>query len=536
MVAKPKNIFAKSLVLKRLQYVFEAWLFISLRQIFFPATISQTCIITPGRYVCVTTFAAMQSSYETVIGLEVHIQLNTRSKAFSREPVLFGADANALTSVVSLAHPGALPVCNISHVHSAIKLGLALEGEVYLLNSFDRKHYFYPDSPKGYQITQDKHPIIRGGKVNLRQRTIGIHHIHMEDDAGKSLHDQDPNYSFVDLNRAGTPLLELVTEPDFRSGDEVAEFMEYLRKLVRWLDISDGNMEEGSLRCDVNISLRPVGSQTYGQRCEVKNINSMRFARKAIDYEVARQTAILDSGNTVEQETRGFLVQDGSTYSLRDKEDAHDYRYFPDPDLPPIRLTAETIARVQREMPHLPKAIEKTFTTQYNLSQSDAEVLTSERSLAEYALGLLSAAPPAHQKAVAQLLIQKLKPWAETRKLDFDALGLQAKDVLQLAELIVTGKVQQTAAYQKLVPVWLEAPETEPIAHAKALDLWMDDADTTDLTELAQNVLNQYPDKVAEYKKGKKNLMGLFMGELMRAAKGKAKPQDATKVLNDLLK
>jgi aspartyl-tRNA(Asn)/glutamyl-tRNA(Gln) amidotransferase subunit B len=472
--------------------------------------------------------------YEKVIGLEVHVQLATKSKAFSRDRVVFGAEPNTAVSMVSMAHPGVLPVANRMHTEFAIQLGLALGGQINLENSFDRKHYFYADSPKGYQITQDGRPIVVGGEVALKTRTIRIHHIHMEDDAGKSLHDQHDSLSFVDLNRAGTPLLEIVTEPDFRSGEEVAEFMEYLRQLVRWLGISDGNMEEGSLRCDVNISLRPVGAETYGQRCEIKNMNSMRFGRKAIEYEEMRQTEILMDGGVVEQQTRGFNPTDGTTFPLRDKEDAHDYRYFPDPDLPPIVLTPEYVAQVKAAMPHLPKALKQTCMHTYALTEPEAEILTSERGISDYFLQLMQAAPTSSAKPLAQLLIQKIKPYVEEQSIDYQQFSVQTEQLHAFIALIQNGQVSHSAAYQKLFPALVQEPNTEAERLAVELDL-IQEKNEDALLEMARQLLAKNPEKVAEYRKGKKGLLGMFMGELMKEAKGKANPQEATRMLTELL-
>ncbi|MCC6412604.1 MAG: Asp-tRNA(Asn)/Glu-tRNA(Gln) amidotransferase subunit GatB, partial [Saprospiraceae bacterium] len=325
--------------------------------------------------------------YETVIGLEVHIQLNTLSKMFCADDAAFGGAPNSHIGVLSLALPGALPRANRAAVERAAKLGLALGCEISKESRFDRKNYFYADLPKGYQITQDAKPVCVGGSVSLPDSgaAIRIHHIHLEEDAGKSNHDQDPHFSLIDLNRAGVPLLELVTEPDFRSAEQVSEFMEILRRLVRWLGISDGNMEEGSLRCDVNISLRPEGQAAYGQRCEVKNMNSMRFARQAIEYEVKRQTAVLQSGGTIEQETRGFDANGGATYSLREKEQAHDYRYFPEPDLPPVRIEVQTLEKWRTEQPPMPWEVEKHLMA-LGLQPQDARLICQEKATADYLL------------------------------------------------------------------------------------------------------------------------------------------------------
>jgi aspartyl-tRNA(Asn)/glutamyl-tRNA(Gln) amidotransferase subunit B len=474
------------------------------------------------------------TTFEKVIGLEVHVQLATKSKAFSRDAVIFGAEPNTAVSTFSLAHPGTLPIANAAHLESAIKLGLAIGGRINKRSTFDRKNYFYADSPKGYQITQDKHSIVVGGHIQLKNSEIRIHHIHMEDDAGKSLHDQHDTLSLVDLNRAGTPLLEIVTEPDFRNGDEVTEFMEYMRKLVRWLDISDGNMEEGSLRCDVNISLRPIGQEAYGTRCEIKNMNSMRFARMAIAYEEKRQAKRLLEGDTITQQTRGFDPSNGTTYELRDKEDAHDYRYFPDPDLPPMHVTHEQIEEIRSSLPPLPHFVFQTLTQTYQITAPDADILVSDRGCATYTLALLEDAPEVHHKPIAQLMIQKIKPLIEAQNIDYQQFALKKVQIIAFLDAIENGKVSHSAAYQKLFAALLEQPHVQPLGLAEKLGI-LQANDGTLLRQQAEKVLAANPEKVLEYKRGKKGLMGMFMGELMKEAKGKADPKEATKILAELL-
>jgi aspartyl-tRNA(Asn)/glutamyl-tRNA(Gln) amidotransferase subunit B len=478
-------------------------------------------------------------TFETVIGLEVHVQLATQSKAFCRDAVVFGAEPNTAVSAVSLAHPGTLPVANAEQIKCAVKLGLALGGSINQQNSFDRKNYFYPDSPKGYQITQDKAPIVIGGAVNLEtnqgQRTIRIHHIHMEEDAGKSLHDQDNDDTLIDLNRAGTPLLEIVTEPDFRSGDEVSLFMEELRHLVRWLDISDGNMEEGSLRCDVNISLRPTGSEIYGQRCEIKNMNSMRFARKAIAFEVERQTAILSSGGIVQQQTRGFQPSDGTTYLQRKKEDAHDYRYFPDPDLPPVVLKAEMVSEMRRAMFDLPKAVKETCLNVYRLTKTEADIIVSDRQTALFFLDLVQGADEQSYRGLAQVFIQKIKPVIETGIWSYDNFPISVPFLRQLIGLINECKVSNSMAYTRLFPALLQnEAQKSPAELAQMLDL-IQETQGDGLMALATLILERNLQKVTEYRSGKKGLIGFFMGELMKEAGGKANPKEATQILTQLL-
>lgn len=470
-----------------------------------------------------------ESLYETVIGLEIHVQLATRSKAFCADSAAFGGAPNTHTSAISLAHPGTLPRLNRRAVEYAVRLGLALGSQINLVSAFDRKNYFYADLPKGYQITQDKHPICTGGRLS----DVRIHHIHLEEDAGKSLHDQDPRDSLVDLNRAGVPLLEIVTEPDFRSAAEVAAFMEDMRRLVRWLGISDGNMEEGSLRCDINVSVRKTGDPVLGQRCEIKNVNSMRFARRAVEFEAERQIAILENGGRIEQETRGFDAAAGTTYSLREKEQAHDYRYFPDPDLPPVIIRPEELERIRAEMPPLPAVLEQEFQTRYELPAYDAGQLTQDRATAFYFLDLLE--QKSSPKLAANLLINKLIPWVAENKAELTECPVQPAQWAVFLQLIESGQISASAAYQRLFPVLLANPGAGPAQLADRLNL-RQSADTGFLETLADEVLARFPDKVQEYKKGKKGLIGLFMGELMKASGGKADPKAATRVLEEKLK
>lgn len=473
--------------------------------------------------------------YETVIGLETHVQLATRSKIFCSDNAAFGGDPNTHVSAISLAHPGTLPRLNKQAVEFAARLGLALGCRVNLFSAFDRKNYFYADLPKGFQTTQNDYPICTGGTVQLPDgQTVRLHHIHLEEDAGKSLHDQDPRDSLIDLNRAGVPLLEIVSEPDLRSGEQVAAYMESLRRLVRWLGISDGNMEEGSLRCDVNISVRPVGSEKLGQRCEIKNVNSMRFARKAIEYEANRQIEILKSGGRVEQETRGFDPATGTTFSLREKEDAHDYRYFPEPDLPPVRLTPAFLERVKSEMPPLPQVLEKEFSEKLGLPADAAALLTQERETAEYFQKIVAAAPANLLRPAANLVINRLLPLSNLEGRPLAELPVSIGQILDFLQLIESGKLSASTANQRLWPALLEKPGSQPAALAAEMNL-LQTADADFLDGLADEVLAKYPDKVREYQKGKRGLIGFFMGELMKASRGKADPQAATQVLQKKL-
>jgi aspartyl-tRNA(Asn)/glutamyl-tRNA(Gln) amidotransferase subunit B len=479
----------------------------------------------------------VHDKYETVIGLEVHIQLNTNTKAFCSDNAAFGGEPNLHTSPISLAHPGTLPRINKEQIKKAVQLGLALDSRINQVNYFDRKNYFYADLPKGFQTTQDAAPICIGGKVDIEvngeAKSIRLHHIHMEEDAGKSIHDLDENFTLVDLNRAGVPLLEIVSEPDLRSADETVVFVNELRKLVRFIDISDGNMEEGSMRFDCNISVRLHGAAEYGNRCEVKNMNSVRNAKRAIQYEVERQIQMNERGETVVQETRGFNADNGTTYSLRSKENAPDYRYFPEPDLPPIVLSDEYIETIKNALPVLPNVLKKQFIDQYNLSGYDAAVLTEERTIVEYFSAVIQYTK--NYKAAANWLINNLKSYLNQHNLAFNDLELAPKKVADLIALIDDGKVNNSTAKQQLLPKMLESPNETVLELAKQLNLIQDSNDDT-IAQILDEVIAKYPDKFEALKKGKKKFMGLFMGEVMKVAKGKANPKIIGALIQERLK
>ncbi len=480
---------------------------------------------------------SVYEQYETVIGLEVHVQLATLSKAFCADDASFGGEPNTHVSAISLGHPGTLPRLNKKQVDYAVRLGLALGCRINTRNTFDRKNYFYADLPKGYQITQDKQPVCIGGALPIKLgeswKNIRLHHIHMEEDAGKSIHDQNPRFSFIDLNRAGVPLLEEVTEPDLRSAEEVDAFMSGMQQLVRYLGVSDGNMEEGSMRCDCNVSVRRKGDPQLGERCEIKNLNSMRYARRAIAYEVKRQIDLIEAGGKVAQETLHFDPETGITSPLRSKEDAHDYRYFPDPDLPPVLLTAEWIAEQERALPALPWQLYARFRNEYQLSDYDATLLIEDAGTAAYFLDLCAHTP--HKKAAANLIINKIIPWRRETGAELAGFPLALSSLAAFLQLIDEGKVSNAIAYQRLLPALMENPGKAPLALAQELEL-IQTADTGLLGELADQVLAANPDKVAAYKKGKTGLMGFFMGEMMRLSKGQADPKTTTALLAEKLK
>lgn len=474
--------------------------------------------------------------YETVIGLEIHVQLATKSKAFCADDTRFGGAPNTHISPISLGHPGTLPKANTKQIEYAVKLGLALGSEINMVNAFDRKNYFYADLPKGYQITQDKQPICIGGTLEIEteagKKTIRLHHIHMEEDAGKSMHDADPSNSLIDLNRAGVPLLEIVSEPDLRSAEEVDAYMSAMRQLVRYLEISDGNMEQGSMRCDCNVSVRLKGSEKLGNRCEIKNLNSMRYARKAIAYEVKRQIDLIESGGQVKQSTLNFDPATGVTAPLREKEDAHDYRYFPEPDLPPVVLTPTYIEDIQENLAPLPWALKNSFINDFGLSEYDAKLLTDEKTVALFFKTF--AAHSKNYKAIANLIINKINPYCNEEGLSISNFPIDFPVLANFISLIDSGKVSNTIAYQRIFPELLIKPSAEPEAIAQELNL-IQNADTDFLEDLIQDVLEKYPDKVATYKKGKKGLIGFFMGEVMRNSKGKADPKVTNQLLRDKL-
>ena len=476
------------------------------------------------------------SKYETVIGLEIHVQLSTKSKAFASDDVKFGGAPNTQTGVISLAHPGTLPKLNKKQLEYAIRLGLAIGSKINPKNYFDRKNYNYPDLPKGYQITQDKEPICIGGEIPIyvkgAWKKIRIHHIHMEEDAGKSIHDQNPSFSLVDLNRAGTPLLEIVTEPDLRSADEVEALMGGMRQLARYLDISDGNMQEGSLRCDVNISIRPFGQKAFGNRCEVKNLNSMKFARKAIQYEVNRQIKLTESGGEVQQQTLNFDPTTGKTSTLRTKENANDYRYFPDPDLPPVVVNEEILEKQKAKLPVLPWEAFEVFSKKYQLSNDKAIQLIAEKSTAEFSMNLLEKGKS--KKAISNLIIQKLKPWSQENSCSISELPISENQLLNFIELIDNQLVSNSIAYERLFPLLLESPETPVQELAEKNDL-IQSSDTGELEKLIDEIIAQNQGKVKAYQNGKKGLLGFFMGQLMRASKGQADPKVANKLMIEKL-
>ncbi len=474
-----------------------------------------------------------KKAYQTVIGLEVHIQLNTKSKIFCGDSTFFGAEPNTLVSAISLAHPGTLPKINEEVIPKAVKLGLALNSKINPSSTFDRKSYFYADLPKGYQITQDKNPILIGGQLTLEDGSqINIHHVHLEEDAGKSIHHLAPHKTLLDYNRAGTPLLELVTEPDFRSGEQVEQFLYSLRQLIRYIDISDGNMEQGSMRCDVNISVRLLGDQHYNNRCEVKNVNSMKFAKQAITFEVQRQIAIMEAGETVAQNTLNFNPETGETSPLRSKENATDYRYFPDPDLPPVLVSHEFIDKLKKEMPKLPWVLAQNIKEMYGISKEDTRLLIAEKEIANYFLDYTKQYP--HVKAFANLLINKLIPFCKVKKMPLSELALSKANLSEMLQMVADNTISMSAATQKLLPLMILNPDTSPVELAAKQGITQS-SNKDELSTWIEEVIAEYPDKVKAYQNGKKGLIGFFMGEIMKRSKGKANPKETSALLSKKL-
>ena len=482
--------------------------------------------------------AAPAAKYQTVIGLEVHAQLLTRSKMYSSDENEYGVAPNTNLSVITLGHPGTLPKVNRVAVEYAIKMGLATNCQIRRDNLFARKNYFYPDLPKGYQITQDKTPICHDGHLEVRlgdgsTKRIGITRIHMEEDAGKSTHLAGETETLVDLNRAGVPLIEIVSEPDIRTGEEAYAYLVEIKKLVEYLGICDGNMEEGSLRCDANISIMLPGAAEFGTKVEVKNMNSFRNVQRAIAYEVERQAAILDAGGVVDSETRGFDAATGTTAGQRSKETLNDYRYFPEPDLPPLVIDDAWLHRVAAELPALPQQLYARFVGELGLSDYDANVLVDQKDVALY-FDELARLVPGSAKAAANWVMGPVKSYLNERALAIEDFPLDPGQLAGIIELIEAGKLNYSVASKQLFPHLLEHPQANATGAAESLGLLVQ-ADTGELAGLVQQVLAANPAKVAEYRAGKKSLTGMFMGELMKLTGGKADPKQANQLLRAAL-
>lgn len=477
------------------------------------------------------------SKYAPVIGLEIHIQLSSKSKAYSSDSTTYGESPNTNVSPVSLGHPGTLPLMNKKTVEYAVRLGLAVGSDIREFNEFARKNYFYADLPKGYQITQHETPICTGGSVLVKDKegnpkTIGITRIHMEEDSGKSMHDIDPFNTLIDLNRAGVPLLEMVSEPEFRSGEEAYSYLSEVRKLVRYLDISDGNMEEGSMRCDVNVSVRPKGQEKFGTKVEVKNMNSFRNVQKAIDFEIKRQIELIEGGGEVQQTTMNFNAATGETVLLRAKEDAHDYRYFTEPDLQPVVVTADYITEVQKHMPALPAELYKKYVEELKLSEYDASILTESKSIAMYFEDLIQHTK--NTKAAANWMMGEIKSYLNAKAMEMEDFPIAPAQIATLIQLVDDSKISNTVASQKLFPLLIENSSKDPLTIAKENN-WIQESNQDTLQEFVQAALAKYPTKVEEYKNGKKGVLGLFMGEVMKMSQGKADPKVTNQLVREAL-
>ena len=483
----------------------------------------------------------MKQQWEVVIGIETHVQLLTRSKIFSGSSTAFGAPPNAQANVIDLAMPGVLPVLNKGAVECAIRFGLAVEGEVAARSVFDRKNYFYPDLPAGYQISQFKDPVVIGGKVgialgqgeNLVEKTINLTRAHLEQDAGKSLHEAVPGKTGIDLNRAGTALLEIVTEPEMRSSAEAVAYAKALHALVRWIGICDGNMQEGSFRCDANVSVRPVGQQEFGTRREIKNLNSFRFMQQAIDYEVRWQIETLEDGGKITQATVLFDPESGETRAMRSKEDAHDYRYFPDPDLLPLIIDRDWVERTRNAMPELPVARQQRFMGEYALSAYDAKTLISSLEIADYFDAAVAVAGKAAAKPCANWVMVDLAARLNREGLEIAASPVSAAQLGGLVARIADGTISNNIAKKVFEALWNgEGQTADEIIEKQGLKQI---TDTGAIEKLIDEVLAANAAMVAEFAAGKEKAFNALVGQAMKATKGKANPQQINELLRKKL-
>jgi len=471
-----------------------------------------------------------KEKWEVIIGLEVHAQILSNAKLFSSSSTKFGAEPNCQVSLIDAAMPGMLPVINKFCIEQAIKTGLGLNAKINSFSVFDRKNYFYADLPQGYQISQYKFPIVGEGEVLLDMsygtKKIGIERLHLEQDAGKSLHDQDPTKSFIDLNRSGVALMEIVSKPDLRSPEEVGEYIKKIRSIMRYLETCDGNMEEGSLRADVNISVRKVGDKNFGTRCEIKNVNSIKFMQQAIEFEAKRQIDLLEQGKSIDQETRLYDTKKNETRSMRSKEDAHDYRYFPDPDLLPLELENSFIQKIKNELPELPDQKKDRFINEYRLSNYEAAVLTADKETADF-----------FEKVAKNSDVKLATTWimgdffASLNKLQKSISNspITVENLASLLNLIKTNIISGRIAKEVFEMMLLDKRDPKIIVEEKGL---IQQTDVKEIEKIIDKVLMDNQDKVTEYKSGKVKLFGFFVGSVIKESKGKANPG----VVNDLLK
>src|SRR5690606_33897962 len=472
-------------------------------------------------------------SWETVIGLEIHAQLATKSKIFSSAPTAYGAAPNTQANLVDLGYPGVLPVLNAETVRMAVKFGLAIGARVAPRSVFARKNYFYPDLPKGYQISQYELPIVERGRLEIvlddgSRTTIGGTRAHLEEDAGKSLHEDFHGLSGIDLNRAGTPLLEIVSEPDMRSAKEAVAYMKKIHTLVRYLEICDGNMQEGSFRCDANVSVRRVGQSEFGTRCEIKNLNSFRFIEKAINYEVARQIEELEAGRPIVQQTRLYDPDKGETRALRSKEEANDYRYFPDPDLLPVVIDAAFVESVRKTLPELPDENAARYMEKFGLSAYDAGVLTASREMADYYESVL-AQLGGSEKLAANWVMGELSAALNRDGLDVTRSRIDARRLAGLLRRIADETISGKIAKEVFEQMWSQDEDADAIIEAKGL---RQITDTGAIEQTIDEIMAANPKQLTEYRAGKDKLFGFFVGQVMKATGGKANPAQ----VNELLK
>ena len=471
----------------------------------------------------------MIEGWNLVIGIEIHAQVNSKSKLFSSSPTDFGSKPNSQVSLIDAAMPGMLPVINKFCIEQAVKSGIGLNAKINKKSIFDRKNYFYQDLPQGYQISQYKDPIVGEGFVEIEtengQKKIGVERLHLEQDAGKSLHDQDPNFTFVDLNRSGIALMEIVSKPDMNSPEEAVEYVRKVRSILRYLGTCDGNMEQGSLRADVNVSVNKPGNE-LGTRCEIKNLNSFKFIHAAIVYEAKRQIKLIEQGESVNQETRLFNTQSGETRSMRSKEDAHDYRYFPDPDLLPLTLDDDWIKGLQDTIPELPDQIKERFINEYSLSSYDANIIVSDKATSEYFEDVVKNRNP---KLVTTWVTGELFSILNKKNLIIEDSPITSKQLGELVDNIENGKISNRQAKEVLEEMCESGKGALEIIDEKGLSQISDE---NEIESLVDNVLNSNPENVKKYKNGKDKLFGFFVGEAMKLSKGKANP----KIVNDLIK
>ena len=474
------------------------------------------------------------NEYEVIIGLEVHAQVLSESKLFSSSPTKFGAEPNTQVSLVDAAFPGMLPVINEFCIKQAVKTGIGLNAKINKRSIFDRKNYFYADLPQGYQISQYKNPIVGEGSVTLDlatgEKIVGIERLHLEQDAGKSIHDMDPQNTLVDLNRSGVALMEIVSKPDLRSLEEVNAYVKKLRSIMRYLGTCDGNMQEGSLRADVNVSVRKKGQKGFGTRCEIKNVNSIKFMQMAIDYEANRQVDIIEDGGTIDQETRLFDIKKNETRSMRSKEDAHDYRYFPDPDLLPLELSDKFINDLKKNIPELPDEKKKRFIEKFKLSSYEATILVSDIETSKYFEEVIE---KSDVKLSTNWITGELFALLNEKNLEISQSPITAKNLSKLINLIKNGTISGKIAKSVFEIMTERDKDPQTIIEEKGLK---QQSDPMELEKLIDKVINDNQDKVKEYKSGKEKLFGFFVGQAMKVSSGKANPQLVNEILKKKLK